>query len=141
MTPLSSFELLALNACLNGNSVWFYVIYRPPPSSKNKIAKSLFLTEFAKFLESVAIQPGQFCILGDFNIPWDKVSDPERKDLASLLDSMDLVQHVQEQTHTRGHTINYLITRSDSQIMSSHTVGEFSVRPCYSTWIPKFFKT
>ena len=70
------------------------------------------------------MRPGRFYILGDFNIPWDKLEDSERKGLASLLSSFDLTQHVKDPTHTRGHTIDYIISKMHDDTLVKHVVED-----------------
>ena len=83
------------------------------------------MTEFTNFLETIAVTLGLFFnILGDFNIPWDKQEDPERKCFASLLNSFGLVQHVEEQTHSRGHAIDFIISKKQDNTIVNHAVGE-----------------
>ena len=120
----ASFELLAIETNLDGLRVSYYLIYRPPPSASNNIKKTHFITDFSDFLETIASRPGHFCILGDFNIPWDKINDSERKGVASLLAALGLSQHVSDPTHNRGHTIDYIITKSDDNILTTLEVGE-----------------
>ena len=126
----SSFEHLAIQSTRNGLLVSYYLIYRPPPSASNNLTKAQFLPEFSDFLETIAIRPGHLCVLGDFNIPWDKHDDPERKNFASLLSAFGLHQHVQDPTHSRGHTIDYIITKSDNDIVSKVDVGELVSDHC-----------
>ena len=120
----SSFELFAVQTNINGKPSWFYLLYRPPPSVNNDIKRGQFLPEFTDFLESAIIRPGNICILGDFNIAWDKTEDTERSEFASLLSSFGLLQHVKEQTHTKGHTIDFIITLSDANLLTHHTVDD-----------------
>ena len=120
----NSFELLAIESIQNGLPVRYYLIYRPPPSASNGIVKSQFLPEFTNFLESIVVRSEHFYILGDFNIPWDSLEDPERKGFASLLSSFGLIQHIEDQTHARGHTIDFLISKKQDHIIVNYTVGE-----------------
>ena len=120
----SSFELISSRLTLNGESVRFYLIYRPLPSTTNNISKSQFVPDFADFLEYIVLQPGQFYILGDFNIPWDIPTNHERKHLASVLASFGLVQTVQDRTHSHGHTLDYIIAKAEETRITCHGIGE-----------------
>ena len=125
-----SFELLAIQTNRNGLLVSYYLIYRPPPSASNHLTKGQFLPDFSEFLETIAARPGHFCILGDFNIPWDKPNDPERINVASLISAFGLSQHVNDPTHNRGHTLDYIITKSDNDIISNVEVSEMVSDHC-----------
>ena len=119
----NSFEMLATESIQNGLPIRYYLIYRPPPSATNGITKSQFLPDFTKFLEYIAVKNGHFYILGDFNIPWDKSEDSERSGFESLLSSFGLVQHINEPTHSRGHTIDFIISKKQDKMIVNHTVG------------------
>ena len=58
-------------------------------------------------------------ITGDFNIHVDNPTHPHPHAFLDLLDSHHLTQHVHFPTHKRGHTLDLLITRSNSNITST----------------------
>ena len=118
-----SFEYQVLSASIHGESVWFFIIYRPPPSKTNNIQKSQFVPEFTELLETALLKAENVCFLGDFNIPWDMVNQSERSDFASTLSSLNLHQHIQSPTHSKGHTLEYVITRSDSSLFTLDDVS------------------
>ena len=118
-----SFEHMVLRTTHSGISVSYYLIYRPPPSAANRLSKGQFIPEFTDFLSSVSIRPGFMCILGDFNIHFDVHTDSERKQFVSLLSSLDLIQHVKGPTHSRGHTLDLIITKKDNKLADT-TIGE-----------------
>ena len=49
------------------------LIYRPPPSKKNKFTTSQFLSEFSTLAESILIRPYKILIAGDFNFQIDQL--------------------------------------------------------------------
>ena len=62
--------------------------------------------------------------MGDFNIPWEVPTNPERKNFASVLESFGLVQTVQNRTHSHGHTLDYIITKAEDAFITNHGIGE-----------------
>ena len=60
-------------------------------------------------------------ICGDFNVHVDQTDDPNAVRLQQLLESFGYVQHVTEQTHTAGHTLDLVITRSETDIVVVRT--------------------
>ena len=58
-------------------------------------------------------------IAGDFNFHVDCPSDPDAKAFANLLHTFGLIQHVQVPTHSSGHTLDLIITRSVNDIMTT----------------------
>ncbi|CAM4308004.1 unnamed protein product [Leuciscus chuanchicus] len=75
-------------------------------------------------LTTLYTTPGNIIILGDFNI---HVNDPPSYSVAefnNLLDSLNFTQHVNVPTHSRGHTLDLLITNSTSiSNLSVHDLG------------------
>ena len=67
----SSFENMIVNITIESYTFRVFVIYRIPPSPRNKICKSTFLKELADLLEQHEFSSGKHIILGDFNINWD----------------------------------------------------------------------
>ena len=89
-------------------------IYRPPSSSK-----ATFVSEFATLLEDLATSPSELIITGDFNIHVDIPNCSSSSPFLSLLDAFSLNQHITFPTHSSGHTLDLLITRSNSNLISS----------------------
>ena len=73
----------------------------------------MFLDEFASLLESYSSMACPLLIMGDFNFHVDNVRDIDAGKFVDLLDRHNLVQHVTEPTHTKGHILDNVITRED----------------------------
>ena len=58
-------------------------------------------------------------ITGDFNIHVDLPNCPSSSPFLNLLDSFSLHQHITFPTHSSGHTLDLLITHSNSSLVSS----------------------
>ncbi len=54
-------------------------------------------------------------IVGDFNIHVGNPQDREAKQLCCVLDIYGLTQHVTEPTHTKGHTLDLIISKEGSE--------------------------
>src|SRR5271155_3696785 len=82
----------------------------------------------SSLLENLASSNSEVLITGDFNIHVDIRSDPFSKTFSNLLETFDLKQHITFPTHDRGHTLDLLITRSNSTIISDldHTIPSIS---------------
>ena len=106
--------------------VHLIVLYRVPPSKKNGLAISDFITQFTEYLDSLFTLKGKLIIAGDFNIHWDKSNDSssDRRDLDVLLDTYSFKQHVTEATHVKGHTIDLIISRSNDDCIKSTVVDD-----------------
>ena len=114
----SSFEdVVALSQYPIG-SIRFVVIYRPP-SSQIKA----FLEGFADLLEQLVPISGNLLIVGDINFHLDGSNNTDATKLHNLLDSFNLKQHV-TRTHSRGHTLDLIITRSEDDLVDGIVVRD-----------------
>ena len=104
------------------------IIYRPPYSEDHLVPTSVFLSEFAEYLETLLLCKEELLITGDFNIHIDDPQDScARKFLEFLLlDGLGLKQHVHQPTHREGHTLDPTTTRvSEILIVSTPMVDQF----------------
>ena len=120
----SSFETMRLSIQASSVCIHLIVIYRVPPSQKNGLSSTDFMEQFSDFLDTLATLKGKLIIAGDFNIHWDNEDNNEKKELALLLDTYGLLQHVSGQTHIKGHTLDLIITRNDDNCILSTAIGE-----------------
>jgi len=119
-----SFESIELSISAISVNLRLVVIYRMPPSSRNKIKQSLFIDEFTDLLEKLSAENGKLIIVGDFNINWLNKSNQERKQLKDILDSFGLVQHINEPTHQNGHLLDYIISRGTDELIANSSVSD-----------------
>ena len=103
----SSFEHIVVAVQSGNHTLNFASIYRPPGSGI-----SAFLDDFMSFYGFITTLPSQTILCGDFNIHYDTAS-PSSLNFKSVLDSCNLVQHVDFPTHIHGHILDCLITPSD----------------------------
>ena len=92
----------------------FLLVYRPP-----SLSKATFISDFSTLLEDLATSPSELIITGDFNIHVDKPTCPSTSPFLNLLDEFSLRQHITSPTHSSGHTLDLLLTRSDTTAISS----------------------
>ncbi len=72
---------------------------------------SAFVEEFTELLSMISSEFDCFAIAGDFNIHIDNAEIKTTKEIVTVLNTFDLIQHVHEPTHNRGHTLDLLISR------------------------------
>ena len=88
------------------------LIYRPPPSQKNGLTTVMFLDEIEEYVTSLCSNiPGNFVLLGDFNLHWNDENDHAVKRFRDMLTTLDLMQLVSTPTHISGHVLDLVITR------------------------------
>jgi hypothetical protein len=98
----TSFEYMHVKVTHGSSMFRIILVYRPPPSTKNKYTFTMFMDDFPNLLEDVIILPGKLILTGDFNIHMDDVDDSETKRFSELLDSFDLCQHINVPTFPAG---------------------------------------
>ncbi len=112
-----SFELLDASLKFKESICRVIVLYRPPPSRKNKLTTNLFFDEFSQYMESTIITNEPILICGDFNLHIDVKDNPDALRFLDFLTSFNLKQHVTGSTHKCGHTLDLIITRNDESLV------------------------
>ena len=130
---ISHFELMEVILKISNQHVRLSVIYRPPNTSLSE-----FLQDFTTYADSVATSSGKLLILGDFNIHVDNPDSVEGRRFTNTLSGLNLEQHVNSPTHTKGHTLDLIITRTSetvvapiqthAAVMSDHLPMTFDLR-------------
>jgi exonuclease III len=111
-----SFEASAITLKLPKSKLTVFNIYRPPPSSSKAVPFSQFFTDFQTLISHTATIPHGFLITGDFNLHIDDLENPNAKQFLTLLDSCNLTQLVNFPTHRCGHTLDLIITATNSTL-------------------------
>ena len=97
----------------NELSVRTVALYRPPLSAANNLKDSMFHEEFGNMIAANTNQ--NILIIGDFNFHWDEPTNVHTRRITQFFDSADLVQHVVDPTHSDGHILDWIVTRSDKK--------------------------
>jgi exonuclease III len=92
-------------------------VYRPPSSTNYPQPVSLFFEAFSTYLEHIVISTERLLISGDFNFHVESTDDTNVKRFCELLETFGLTQHVACPTHTSGHTLDLIISRSINDVI------------------------
>ena len=84
------------------SSILYITIYKPPQN---------FIDDFTELLSIVCTAFDCLVITGDLNVHLDVAQDKQAKELISVLEMFGLTQHVTKPTHSRGHTLDVLISK------------------------------
>ena len=103
------------------------VIYRPPTSSLPS-----FFDELSAYFSDVAVTHCDILISCDFNIHRELNSASGVEKMQQMLDENGLKQHVTCPTHTKGHTLDLIITRVSEQTVSDVIVERSVISDHYS---------
>ena len=129
----TSFESITINLNITPKSYLFSAIYRAPYSTKQPVTMLTFLEEFPDHISSLLRSSKNIIILGNFNIPWNKLEHPDTNSMQEILDMYGLHQHINIQTHKPGNTLDWLISNSPDTIqditnkdfLSDHSITEW----------------
>ena len=112
---------MEVNVTCNSTVINLVAIYRPYPSTVNKLNMGMFIKDFSSFME-YAVVTKNMLLLGDFNVHVDDVTDYDAKRFIRLLDSCGLHQHVEGPTHVSGHTLDLLISHKMENLFQDITI-------------------
>ena len=73
-------------------------------------------------------------IAGDFNIHIDNSSMDSATKFIQILDQYNLQQHVNGATHTKGHTLDLVITKRDDSIIDNVQIANCDISDHYSVF-------
>ena len=93
----------------------------------SQAVSATFYDDLSAVFEQLATYSCPVVICGDFNVHVDQTDDPDAVRLHQLLEAFGYVQHVTEQTHTAGHTLDLVITRSETEISGIRTGSMISI--------------
>ena len=113
---ITQFELLDCIIQVNKLSTRVVVVYRPPPSCKHGLRYEDFAVEWTSYIEQFVEVQEELLIVGDFNIHVDS-SNNESQSFLDILNANGLIQHVKSSTHQKGHILDLVITREQSNIL------------------------
>ena len=101
-----SFESMDMIITIVSISIRLVIIYRMPPSKKNKMKRGTFVTEFLDYIEKLSCLRGNLILVEDFNINWLDNSDSDRRNLFNILESFGLIQHIELPTYQIGNLLD-----------------------------------
>ena len=97
---------------VEGNVTWrIATVYRPPPSSKNRLTNSQFLEDMEAMLTELSMLPGRLLIVGDFNLHFDDLNDKHVRSFRDLLEAVGMTQHITQPTDRDEYILDFVISR------------------------------
>ena len=117
---ITEFELLDCIIKVQSNTR-LVVVYRPLPSRKNGLRYENFAIEWSSYIEQFVEVRKELLFVGDFNIHIDS-SNNESKGFLDILNANGLTQHVTSPTHQKGHMLDLVITKEQSNLLSGSSI-------------------
>jgi len=113
---MSSFEFMEVAFSINRQTVRVAVIYCPGHPGTDRS----FMEEFSSFIEYFSSKNGKLLICGNFNY-WvdDPLSKPYSAEFVELIDLNNYSNHVSGPTHASGHTLDLVLSPSDSGLVEN----------------------
>ena len=122
-----SFEYSEWIVKVHERSTRHIIVYRSPYSSLYPVSASVFFDELSQFLENVVMCPEVLVVSGEFNLHLDDLRDNDTKKFMDLLETFSLSLHVSCPTHSSGHTLDLIITRSSDDVVLSSPKATFAI--------------
>ena len=124
---LPNFQTFEFTVVSNmSRSLYIVLIYRPPPSTVNRLTVPKFLDEIEILIDRLDLLPGKLILLRDFNVHYDVPEKSDVKRFSTILASVGMIQHVTEPTHRSNHILDFVITRQEDSIMDSAIVDSIT---------------
>ena len=118
------FEHMDCDLSVDKTSFRLAVVYRPGPTKENRLKNAVFFYQWSTFLAEYATQSKEIVIVGDLNFHVDVKNNHEAQRFADTLNTCGLRQHVHEPTHVLGHTLDVVISRDGSNVVSGISVTD-----------------
>jgi exonuclease III len=120
---VTSMEIMETTININARRITCITIYRPETSDIHKYKMSTFFSDLENLLTHYILTKDELLIIGDFNFHMNKPDKPNVKRMMEIVDTFDLIQHVTKPTHKLGNTLDLIITKKDTKLLS-HKVDE-----------------
>ncbi len=109
---IKTMEFMETLLTFRSRNIRFVTIYRPEPDSdRNPYTMTVFYKEFAKHMSHYNLIKDEVFRSGDFNFHVNKPYCGKANTFKGILSSFNLIQHIPEQTHEQGNTLDLLKTR------------------------------
>ena len=82
-----------------------------------------FLHDIVTLFEMLVTTKENFILAGDVNIHMDEDGDTYTNKFKDILDSFNMIQHIDFPTHIQGHTLDVIVTFQDGPSISSITTA------------------
>ena len=118
---------MSCRVIINKNNIDIVVFYRPPTSPQNGLTTTAFLDEWSTFMSQLTICKSELIVVGDVNIHIDNQTLHHTVEFIQSLESHGLQQHIQVPTHHHGHTLDVLISRDTSTLLTDIEVKDINL--------------
>ena len=122
----TQFEHMSCRVIINKMNIDI-VFYRTPTSPQNGFTTTSFLDECSTIMSQLTICKSELIVVGDVNIHLDNQTLHHTVEFIQSLESHGLQQHIQVPTHHHGHTLDVLISRDTSTLLTDIEVVDINL--------------
>ena len=123
-----SFEVLIAKIVSSNTSLTIAIVYRPPGSASSQ---SAFTTDLSDLIDSGELGP-RYIICGDLNCPGPAgTRGLVGKDLAELIESYSLTQHIDCPTHQSGNILDHILSSNEVTSLRDVVVNDVGISDHY----------
>ena len=80
------------------------------PSNKKGLGNTVFCDEFTELVDACCMEFDNIIYFGDFNILVNSTENPDASQFLDFIEALGLSNHVNFQTHTKGNTLDLILT-------------------------------
>ena len=118
---------MSCRVIINKMNIDIVNFYRPPTSPQNGLTTSAFLYEWSTFMSQLTICKSELIVVGDVNIYLDNQTLHHTVEFIQSLESHGLQQHIHVPKHHHGHTLDVLISRDTSTLLTDIEVEDINL--------------
>ncbi len=118
-------EIMDLKLESKDRTIRIVSVYRPPRSEKRKYPITDFYEDMEKLVSHYKTMKDEVIFCGDYNVHVNKPEESETRRFNSIIESVDLRQHVTGKTHDKGNTVDLVLSDHDSATIKKCVVDDF----------------
>ncbi len=112
-------EIMEIRVQDKRKKIRFVIIYRPESDTeKNPYTMTECYKEFTELFAYYKSLKEEVIFCGDYNFHMNKPDNNKAQKFKEILDTFELIQHINESTHNKGNTLDLIISNKDSSIIS-----------------------
>ncbi len=118
-------EIMDLKISYSSKTLRLVSVYRPPRSEVRRYPVADFYDDMEALVSHYKTVSDETILCGDYNVHWNKPTESETRRFRNIIESANLQQHINGQTHVKGNTLDLIMTEKGSSLIKSWMIDEF----------------
>ena len=118
-------EVMDLKISVQNKSIRLVSVYRPPKTKNRTYPVVDFYEDMENLVSHYKTVKDEVIFCGDYNVHINKPEESETRKFNNIVESANLKQYVSGKTHTKGNTLDLVMTENNSAIIKNCVVDEF----------------